>query len=140
MYVDAFDFVPGAVAFHIASSEAVSLRDPRKKYWCKQLLEDGVAATIGPVNEPYLVSFPLPKEFFGLLLTGRYTLVECFYMSKHFNSWKQLLVGDPLYRPFARNPQLAVQDALGSRIPTSKPAPGQAGSGRTSHPFVERSQ
>jgi len=129
-YVDAFDFVPGAVAFHIASSEAMSLRDPTKAYWCKRLLEDGVAATLGPVDEPYLVAFPMPKDFFGLLLTGRYSLVECFYLSKNFNSWKLLLVGDPLYRPFARNPQLRLEDVVarpiaplpGSQRPASRPS------------------
>jgi len=39
-YVDAFDFVPGAVAIHMASFELVSLRDDRKRYWCKELLSD----------------------------------------------------------------------------------------------------
>lgn len=126
-YQDAFTFVRGAVAFHIASNEAISLRDPKRRYWCKALLADGAAATLGPVHEPYLSAFPPPHDFFGLLLTGRYTLVECFYYTKPYNSWMMLLIGDPLYRPFALNPQLTVADVFGEDvlplqpIPTSQP-------------------
>jgi len=52
-YVDCCRFVPGAVAYHIASSEAVTLRNPQTKQWCKNLLDNGVIATLGPVAEPY---------------------------------------------------------------------------------------
>lgn len=127
-YQDAFDFVRGAVACHIASAEAVSLRGSERRYWCRELLRDGVAATFGPVAEPYLMAFPKPKEFFGLLLTGQYSLVECYYYTKPYASWMMLLIGDPLYRPFAANPQLKVEDVLPAEllpikpIPTSQPA------------------
>ena len=99
-YVDAFDWVPGAVAYHLASAEAATLRDPGSQVWCKRMLDDGVCATIGPVYEPYLVAFPRPEEFFGLLLRGDLTLVECYALSNPFNSWMMTLIGDPLYRPF----------------------------------------
>jgi uncharacterized protein (TIGR03790 family) len=105
-YVDAFTFAPGAVAYHIASSEAVTLRDPKTKLWCVNLLKRGVIATLGPVGEPYTLGFPKPEEFFGFLVTGRYTLVECYSRTMVFNSWMTVLVGDPLYNPFARNPRL----------------------------------
>jgi uncharacterized protein (TIGR03790 family) len=108
-YVDCCKFVPGAVAYHIASSEAVSLRDARSKYWCKCLLENGVAATLGPVAEPYTIGFPKPAEFFGLLVTGKYTLVECYARTLIFNSWMTVLVGDPLYNPYGKTPKLAVE-------------------------------
>jgi uncharacterized protein (TIGR03790 family) len=105
-YVPCCKFVKGAVAYHIASSEAVSLRDPKTKLWCKSLLQDGVAATLGPVAEPYTVGFPKPAEFFGFLVTGRYTLVECYYRTELFASWMTVLVGDPLYNPYMKNPKL----------------------------------
>ena len=98
-YVDAFDFVEGAVGYHIASYEAASLHDPNSTRWCTAMLEDGITATLGPVAEPYLTAFPLPTEFFGELLNGR-CLVEAFYRTKPFNSWQMLLLGDPLYTPF----------------------------------------
>ncbi len=102
-YVDAFDFVDGAVGYHIASFEAVSLRDPNSSQWCPSLLKDGITATLGPVSEPYLHAFPEPRQFFGQLYEGR-CLVEAYYRTKPFNSWQLLLVGDPLYRPFKNAP------------------------------------
>ncbi|MEE8452281.1 MAG: TIGR03790 family protein, partial [Thermoguttaceae bacterium] len=110
-YVDAFDFNPGAVGYHMASSEASTLRKPGGKVWCNAMLEDGIGATLGPTAEPYLAAFPLPDEFFSLLLTGRYTLVEAYYRTKPYNSWAMVLVGDPLYNPFKKSKPLAA-DAL----------------------------
>lgn len=111
-YVDAFDFVPGAIACHIASFEAASLKSPGETGWCKNLLDDGAAATLGPVAEPYLQAFPLATDFFGLLLTGRFTLVECYAASIPFNSWMLMLLGDPLYQPFAAHPYLTVEQVF----------------------------
>ncbi len=106
-YVPAFDWNPGSVGYHIASAEATTIRKPGATVWCSAMLEEGVAATLGPVFEPYLASFPLPDDFFPLLMTGRYTLVETYYRTNPFNSWAMILIGDPLYRPFAKNPPLA---------------------------------
>ncbi|WP_447969289.1 TIGR03790 family protein [Nitrospira sp. M1] len=99
-YEDAFTFNPGAIGYHIASGEAVSLRDPIERGWCKNALERGITVTLGPIGEPYLDAFPLPTEFFGLLLTGRYSVVEAFYLSSRHLSWQMVLVGDPLYNPW----------------------------------------
>jgi uncharacterized protein (TIGR03790 family) len=99
-YVDAFTWVRGAVGYHIASAECDTLRQPGSQVWCKAMLEKGVAATIGPVGEPYVQAFPLPEIFFVLLTDGRLTLAECYALSNPFLSWKIVLVGDPLYRPF----------------------------------------
>jgi len=99
-YVDAFTWAPGAVAYHMASSEATTLHDPASQVWCKKLLEDGVAATVGPVYEPYLSAFPRPEEFFAMLVQGDLTLAEVYWRSQPFTSWMMTLVGDPLYRPY----------------------------------------
>jgi len=98
-YVDAFEFAPGAVGFHIASFEAASLHDPNSAQWCPAMLTRGITATLGPVAEPYLHSFPEPKAFFSELFSGS-CLVEAFYRTSPFNSWQLVLIGDPLYRPF----------------------------------------
>jgi uncharacterized protein (TIGR03790 family) len=115
-YVDCCRFVPGAVAWHLASNEAGTLHDPKTKQWCKNLLERGAAATLGPVAEPYTVGFPKPAEFFGFLVTGKYTLVECYWKTQLFASWMTTLVGDPLYNPFKNNPQLKVEDVKPSPV------------------------
>jgi len=98
-YIDAFDFVDGAIGYHISSLEAVDIRDPNSSQWCPAMLKDGITATFGAVAEPYLHSFPEPKAFFLELFNG-HCLVEAFYYTKPFNSWQLVLIGDPLYRPF----------------------------------------
>jgi uncharacterized protein (TIGR03790 family) len=100
-YVDAFQFVDGAVGFHIASFEAADLHDPNSSEWCPALLMHGVTATLGPVAEPYLPAFPAPRAFFSELFEGR-CLVEAYYHTSPFNSWRMVLLGDPLYRPFKK--------------------------------------
>ena len=100
-YVDAFDFVDGAIGYHISSLEAVELRNPDSSQWCPAMLKDGITATLGAVAEPYLHSFPQPKAFFLQLFNGR-CLVEAYYHTKPFNSWQLVLIGDPLYRPFKK--------------------------------------
>jgi uncharacterized protein (TIGR03790 family) len=106
-YVDAFTWARGAVGFHAASSECTTLKNRMSTVWCKSMLEKGVAATVGPVAEPYLQSFPLPDVFFGCLTDGRPTLAECYAVSIPFWSWRMVLIGDPLYRPFAHHPATA---------------------------------
>lgn len=116
-YIPAFRFVPGAVAYHIASFEAASLHDPKLNLWCPRLLEAGACATLGPVDEPFVDAFPLPSEFFSLLLSGKYCLVEAFFATQRYNSWQMILLGDPLYRPFARNPQSGDVTLTDQKIP-----------------------
>jgi uncharacterized protein (TIGR03790 family) len=99
---DAFDWAPGAVAVHLASSEARSLRNG--DYWCPRLIADGVTATLGPVAEPYADAFPPPDLFFRHLAKGQYTLVESYFLCLPHLSWRMVLVGDPLYRPFKLQP------------------------------------
>lgn len=101
-YVDAFQWVPGAVGYHIASIECHTLHRKDSQLWCKMMLQKGVAATVGPVSEPYVQAFPVPAVFFGALLQGRLTLAECYTISHPFCSWKMVLIGDPLYNPFKK--------------------------------------
>ena len=101
-YVDAFKWRPGSVGYHIASSECRTLKQKESQVWCKRMLEEGIAATTGPVGEPYVQAFPVPGIFFEFLLDGSWTLAECYALSQPFWSWQMVLIGDPLYRPFKR--------------------------------------
>ena len=103
-YVPAFKWNKGAVGYHVASSEATTLKKPGANVWCKRMLEEGVAATLGPVAEPYLFSFPLPDQFFPLLMAGELTLLEVYFLTVPQVSWMQILIGDPLYQPFKHHP------------------------------------
>ncbi len=107
-------FVKGAVAWHLASGEAVTLRDAKSKAWCPNLLTAGVAATLGPVAEPYTIGFPKPSEFFGFLATGKYTLAEVHGRTVYFASWMTVLVGDPLYNPYKTHPMVSLDAVLPS--------------------------
>ncbi|WP_035216643.1 TIGR03790 family protein [Desulfobulbus elongatus] len=100
-YVDAFGWLRGAIGYHIASAECTTLKKENSQVWCKRMLEDGVAATIGPVNEPYVEAFPPPELFFTKLLEGYLSLGETYLVSLPLLSWQMVLIGDPLYQPFA---------------------------------------
>lgn len=113
-FVDCCEYERGAVAWHLASSEAVTLRNEGSKVWCPNLLKKGACATLGPVAEPYTVGFPKPAEFFGLLACGDRTLVECYADSMLFCSWMTVLVGDPLYTPFKGRGKLKPDDITAS--------------------------
>jgi uncharacterized protein (TIGR03790 family) len=94
-----FRFVPGAVAVHIHSFSAMSLRDPNR-FWVGPLLEHGAAATVGNVYEPYLQLTSHLNILNDRLLHG-FTFAESAYSSIEVLSWMSVMVGDPLYRPFA---------------------------------------
>ena len=120
-YEDAFTFQPGAIGYHMASAEAVSLHRTGESGWCKNALERGITATLGSVGEPYLDTFPEPLEFTALLMTGQYSLVESYYLTSRWVSWRMLLVGDPLYNPW-RNKPAAKRSAL-TMFPLAPVAP-----------------
>jgi len=109
-YVPGCDFVRGAVGFHIASFEMVTLHGKNAQGWVHGLLNDGVDATLGPVAEPFLHAFPLPDEFFPLLFTGKLPLAEVYWKTTPLTSWMISMIGDPLYTPYAKNPAIAVDD------------------------------
>ena len=83
--MDAFEWAKGAVAYHVASAECVTLKKKNSQAWCKVMLEKGVATTLGPVGEPYLQSFPRPDIFFGLLFDG-HSLAESYMKSNPYLS------------------------------------------------------
>jgi uncharacterized protein (TIGR03790 family) len=107
-YVPSCDFNPGAVAFHVASLEMVSLHAASESGWAAGLLRSNVSSTLGAVAEPYLGAFPAADDFFPLLLTGQLPLAEVYWRTNPMASWMINMVGDPLYTPFKANPQMKV--------------------------------
>ena len=93
-----FRFVPGAVAVHIHSYSASTLRSTVSG-WVGPLLAHGAAATIGNVYEPYLSLTPNLDVFTDRLRNG-FNFAESAYASERVLSWMTTFVGDPLYRPF----------------------------------------
>jgi hypothetical protein len=93
-----FRFKPGAVAVHIHSYSAFSLRSTDKN-WCGPLVAKGAAATLGNVYEPYLSLTANLDVFQDRLMSGM-TLAEAGWMSQRALSWMGVVIGDPLYKPY----------------------------------------
>lgn len=93
-----FRFVPGAIAAHIHSFSAASLRNPNA-HWVAPLLTKGAAASVGNVYEPYLQLTTHLQVMNDRLLHG-FTFAESAYMATQALSWMTVMVGDPLYRPY----------------------------------------
>jgi uncharacterized protein (TIGR03790 family) len=91
-------FVPGAVAYHLHSFSANTVRSVNAN-WVGPLIEHGADATMGMVYEPYLALTPHEDIFARRLLQGDY-FCEAAYASERGLSWMLTVVGDPLYRPF----------------------------------------
>ncbi|WP_075087987.1 TIGR03790 family protein [Verrucomicrobium spinosum] len=95
-----FRFKPGAIACHLHSFSASVLRT-KSEAWVGPLLEKGAAAALGNVWEPYLTLTVHFDHLNERLLSGA-TLGEAAWSSMPGISWMNVVVGDPLYRPFPR--------------------------------------
>jgi len=91
-------FVPGAIAYHLHSFSASTVRS-RSSNWVGPLIAHGADATMGTVYEPYLALTPHMDIFTKRLLDGDY-FAEAAYASQMGLSWMVTVIGDPLYRPF----------------------------------------
>lgn len=93
-----FRFPAGAVALHIHSFSAATLRSFTEG-WCGPLVARGIAATFGNVFEPYL-EFTLRPDLLLRRLAAGETLGDAAYLAMPVLSWHAVVIGDPLYRPF----------------------------------------
>ncbi len=110
--VPGFRFPPGAVAAHIHSYSAQTLRTD-SRFWCGPFVARGVTATVGNVFEPYLGLTHHLDLLAAALLRGE-TFGAAAYHALPGLSWQGVALGDPLYRPFARGQaeQFAARAAL----------------------------
>ena len=102
-------FAPGAIAYHIHSTSASTLRS-NKENWAGPLLTQGATATMGCVYEPYLDMTPHLDLFTKKLLEG-YSFGEAAYACQKYLSWMTTVVGDPLYTPFRKPLTEAIEEA-----------------------------
>ena len=94
-----FQFVPGAVAAHLHSFSASTLHEPNRG-WTGPLILHGASASVGNAYEPYLAFTTDFGTMASSLLAGA-NLAESYYAAQPVLSWMSVLVGDPLYRPYA---------------------------------------
>jgi uncharacterized protein (TIGR03790 family) len=95
------EFMPGAFAYHLHSYSAATLRTTNQ-FWVGPLLAKGATCTMGCVYEPYLSATPNVAVFLARLIGGGFTFGEAAWAAQPVLSWQTTVVGDPLYRPFAR--------------------------------------
>jgi uncharacterized protein (TIGR03790 family) len=107
------EFMPGAFAYHLHSFSAATLRS-KTQFWAGPLLAKGATATMGCVYEPYLTGTPDVTVFMARWVFSGFTFGEAAYASQPVLSWQTTVVGDPLYRPFGKSPEL-LQSALRQR-------------------------
>lgn len=96
---EGFRFPRGAIALHIHSFSASTLRS-EVKTWCGPMVARGAAVTMGNVYEPYLQFSHRPHLFLERLAQG-YNVGDAAYYALPALSWQSILIGDPLYRPFS---------------------------------------
>lgn len=93
-----FRLAPGAVACHLHSFSCTDIKNPNQ--WAPALLCRGAAVTTGNVAEPLLAGCLNFEVFFDRLMKG-YTVAEAGLMAMPMLSWQAIVIGDPLYRPYA---------------------------------------
>jgi uncharacterized protein (TIGR03790 family) len=103
------EFMPGAFAYHLHSYSASTLRTP-DQYWVGPLLQKGATATMGCVDEPYLTFTPDMLVFFQRFVPLGFSYGEAAYAAQNCLSWQTTVVGDPLYRPCAKPPDLLLRE------------------------------
>lgn len=94
-----FKFKKGAIACHLHSFSATTVRKTTEG-WVGLMLSQGACGVFGNVFEPFLgltVHFDKMTE---ALLRG-FTLAEAASVATPGASWMTVVLGDPLYRPFA---------------------------------------
>ena len=104
------EFSPGAFAYHLHSLSAETVRSTTKA-WVGPLLAKGATITMGCVYEPYLSGTPDLAVFTSRLIFGGCSFGEAAYACQSVLSWQTTVVGDPLYRPFGKDPD-ELKDSL----------------------------
>ncbi len=99
--VPGFVFPAGAIAEHIHSYSAQTLHSDTQG-WCGPLVARGVTATVGNVFEPDLKFVHRPNLLLEALVRGD-NFGDAAYYALPALSWQEVAIGDPLYRPFAKN-------------------------------------
>jgi uncharacterized protein (TIGR03790 family) len=107
------EFMPGAFAYHLHSFSATTLRSTGQG-WCGPFLAKGATCTMGCVYEPYLSLTPNVALFLERFTIGQFTFGEAAWAAQPALSWQTTVVGDPLYRPFGKGPQI-MHDELAQR-------------------------
>lgn len=101
---------PGAIAIHTHSFSAFTLRSTAGS-WAAWLVKQGAGLTAGNVYEPYLQFSLRPDALLRGIAQGM-TAGEAAWFATPAISWQGTILGDPFYRPLARDIQPQLKDFL----------------------------
>jgi len=123
--------LPGAFCDHLTSFGGVMTGTGQTVL--SEFIRHGAAGACGTVTEPCNTPVKFPSPFLHVHYASGCTLAEAFYQSVHA-PYQQLLIADPLCRPWARAPQFTVDglregDCL-TRSRWLRPASSSAGATR----------
>ncbi len=121
-----FKFKRGAIACHLHSWSATTIRVTNDG-WAGLLLSQGACGVFGNVYEPFLGLTVHFDKLSDRLLRG-FCLAEAASMATPGCSWMNVVIGDPLYRPFAADLDAGTSDPeyrlLRQTVRDAPPAPG----------------
>jgi uncharacterized protein (TIGR03790 family) len=93
-------FKPGALAETFVSTSGRTFnRTEGGQSLIADLIESGVTGVKGYVHEPYTFALARPEILFERYTSG-FNLAESFYMASLVLKWKDVVIGDPLCRPY----------------------------------------
>lgn len=96
-------FKPGAIAETFVSTSGRTFQPVKEgQSQVTDLIGQGVTGIKGYVSEPYTFALARPDILFDRYTKG-YNLAESFYMSSLVVKWKDIVIGDPLCRPYKRS-------------------------------------
>lgn len=110
-------FVPGAIAGTFVSTDGRTFNEPPPDWTpassrvlgygsqslAADLIREGITGVAAHVSEPLLDATIRPQILFPAYFSG-FNLGESYYLAMPFLSWQTVIVGDPLVRPFPREP------------------------------------
>ncbi|MGF1485141.1 MAG: TIGR03790 family protein [Opitutales bacterium] len=110
-----FRFPPGAVAAHLHSYSGYTVRH-KSAWWVGPMINRGVTITFGNAYEPSLTLVHRYDLFLEGLAQGK-TAGEAAYFALPALGWRTFMIGDPLYRPFAKTLDAQIADAVTPMAP-----------------------
>jgi len=105
----------GSIAGHLDSASFYSVNNTGDNNWGIHLLSCGATAVYGAIIEPYTVTFPCGGIFYDRFFKG-FNLAESYWCATNTLRWRIMLVGDPLYNPYAMESQQDNQSPAISNI------------------------
>jgi uncharacterized protein (TIGR03790 family) len=98
---NSLEFAPGAIGDTAVSTSARSFFvQSGGQSMIADLITQGITGVKGYTDEPLLQGVSSPTIVLSRFTSG-FTLAESFYAGSHFVGWTDLVVGDPLTRPYS---------------------------------------